>query len=186
MQQGQGPASQHAGWSGNGWSGLDHQNPAMSSTYPPHAQGYSTEYGANASSVDELVSGAAREPDDIDEIIRMAEAGIKPPKKGDIQSTSVSAPTLPSAPAPVTAPVQAPAPAPEITVPESNEKPETAEKKAKKEKDKNTKMVYSDNEVSPEEKMAKMPRYAFVPGGKDETALVDATQAPPIASVADE
>ena len=59
-------------------------------------------------------------------------------------------------------------------------------KKAKKEKDKNTKMVYSDNEVSPEEKMAKMPRYAFVPDGKDETVLVDATQAPAVAGVVDE
>ena len=35
------------------------------------------------------------------------------------------------------------------------------EKKGKKEKEKNMKLVYSDNEVSPEEKMAQMPRYAF-------------------------
>jgi hypothetical protein len=35
-------------------------------------------------------------------------------------------------------------------------------------------MVYSDNEVSPEEKMALMPRYAFVPEGKAETAPADA------------
>lgn len=40
------------------------------------------------------------------------------------------------------------------------------EKKGKKEKDKNVKMVYSDNEVSPEEKMAQLPRYAFAPEGK--------------------
>ena len=39
------------------------------------------------------------------------------------------------------------------------------EKKAKKEKDKNMKLIYSDNEVSPEEKMAQMPRYAFAPSG---------------------
>ena len=39
------------------------------------------------------------------------------------------------------------------------------EKASKKEKDKNkaTKLVYSDNDVSPEEKMARMPRYAFTP-----------------------
>ncbi|KAL8913521.1 MAG: hypothetical protein Q9171_001709 [Xanthocarpia ochracea] len=40
------------------------------------------------------------------------------------------------------------------------------EKKGKKEKDKNAKLVYSDNEVSPEEKMAHLPRYAFAPEGK--------------------
>lgn len=39
------------------------------------------------------------------------------------------------------------------------------EKTSKKEKEKNkaTKLVYSDNDVSPEEKMARMPRYAFTP-----------------------
>ncbi|KAL9607185.1 MAG: hypothetical protein Q9167_007874 [Letrouitia subvulpina] len=37
------------------------------------------------------------------------------------------------------------------------------EKRGKKEKDKNMRLVYSDNEVSPEEKMAHLPRYAFVP-----------------------
>jgi hypothetical protein len=45
------------------------------------------------------------------------------------------------------------------------------EKKAKKEKEKNVKLVYSDNDVSPEEKMARLPRYAFVPEeGKDPMA----------------
>jgi hypothetical protein len=38
------------------------------------------------------------------------------------------------------------------------------EKKGKKDKDKG-KLVYSDNDVSPEEKMAQLPRYAFVPAG---------------------
>ena len=37
------------------------------------------------------------------------------------------------------------------------------EKKGRKEKDKSTRLVYSDNEISPEEKMAQMPRYAFAP-----------------------
>lgn len=37
------------------------------------------------------------------------------------------------------------------------------ERKAKKEREKNMKLIYSDNEVSPEEKMAEMPRYAFAP-----------------------
>ena len=49
------------------------------------------------------------------------------------------------------------------------------EKKSKK--DKPMKMVYSDNDVSPEEKMALMPRYAFVPEGKAETAPAEATAA---------
>jgi hypothetical protein len=44
----------------------------------------------------------------------------------------------------------------------------TEEKGPKKEKDKNktSKLVYSDNDVSPEEKMARMPRYAFTPEKK--------------------
>ncbi|MCJ1395771.1 hypothetical protein MMC18_008657 [Xylographa bjoerkii] len=51
------------------------------------------------------------------------------------------------------------------------------EKKSKKEKEKETKMIYSDNETSPEEKMAKMSRYAFNPEGKEETVLGDASTA---------
>lgn len=45
--------------------------------------------------------------------------------------------------------------------PESKTSEGVEEKKGKKEKDKNMKLVYSDNEVSPEEKMARLPRYAF-------------------------
>ena len=73
---------------------------------------------ANASSLDDLVSGAAKDAD----------------KAAEVKSE----------------------------VPKAEEsKPE--EKKGKKEKDKNMKLVYSDNDVSPEEKMAQMPRYAFAP-----------------------
>jgi hypothetical protein len=161
---------QQGSWGGNSWNGQDHS--AMSSA--PHPQGYSGGYPTNASAVDDLVSGAAREVDDIDEIIRMAEAGIKPPKKGE----------APPAPAPVvTAPVQSaeatPTPAPEAT-----EKSEANEKKAKK--DKPIRMIYSDTEFSPEERMAKMPRYAFVPEEKTETALVDANAQPGVAGIVDE
>lgn len=46
-----------------------------------------------------------------------------------------------------------------------------SEKKSKKDKDKATRLVYSDEEVSPEEKMSKLPRYAFVPDRKEETVL---------------
>lgn len=52
---------------------------------------------------------------------------------------------------------------PKAEVPKAKESQE--EKKSKKEKDKNMKLIYSDNDVSPEEKMAKMPRYAFAPSG---------------------
>lgn len=53
----------------------------------------------------------------------------------------------------------------------------TIEKKTKKDKDKPVKLVYSDNETSPEEKMAKLPRYAFVPDHKPETVLGEAITA---------
>jgi hypothetical protein len=54
-----------------------------------------------------------------------------------------------------------------------------AEKKIKKEKekDKATKLVYSDNEVSPEEKMARLPRYAFAPKDTGKLVVADVTPA---------
>lgn len=76
----------------------------------------------NASSLDDLVSGAAK---DADKAAVTAEPKAEIPKAADSKE----------------------------------------EKKGKKEKDKNMKLVYSDNDVSPEEKMAKMPRYAFAPSG---------------------
>jgi hypothetical protein len=154
----QGQPSQ-GGWSGNGWNGQN-QNSVMSSVYPPHSQGYNGAHSTNAA-VDDLISGVNRETDDIDEIIRMAEAGIKPPKKGEAAPGTAQAPpaNLPQAPAPVVAP--APDSADKTT--ESNaDKTEAPEKKSKKE----MKMVYDDNEISPEEKMAMLPRYAFAPEGK--------------------
>ncbi|KAI4148361.1 MAG: hypothetical protein LQ340_005118 [Diploschistes diacapsis] len=56
------------------------------------------------------------------------------------------------------------------------------EKKAKKDKDKDVKLVYSDNEVSPEEKMAKLPRYAFDPKEREKTVLDE--PAPAVTGVA--
>lgn len=79
---------------------------------------------------------------------------------------------LPAIPTPTTAEAKAPSaepPAPEAKAETKIE--EATDKKGKKEKDKGTKMVYSDNQISPEEKMAKLPRYAFVPNGKRETVL---------------
>ncbi|EER29512.1 hypothetical protein D8B26_003934 [Coccidioides posadasii str. Silveira] len=48
-------------------------------------------------------------------------------------------------------------------------------KPAKKEKAKSVRLVYSDSGISPEEKMARLPRYAYVPERKEETVLRDAT-----------
>ncbi|KAF4467692.1 Transcriptional activator acu-15 [Fusarium albosuccineum] len=62
--------------------------------------------------------------DDIDQLIRMAEAGIKPPQTG-----------------------------------------EEAGDKKKKDKDKKSKMFYDDAEISPEERMAALPRYLYTPVG---------------------
>lgn len=125
----------------------------------PHPQGYNGGYPTNASAVDDLISSASREPDAIDEIIRKAEAGIK---------TSQSLPPVPHV---ATTPIEAALPPVVIPTPEPAEKPEVNEKKAKK--DKPIRMVYSDLEFSPEEKMAQMPRYAFVPEEKAENAHVD-------------
>jgi hypothetical protein len=82
-----------------------------------------------ASTIDELVSGASQQHgDDIDQLIRMAEAGIKPPRK-----------------------------------PEEGVAPPTEDPQEKKSKKDMGHWVYADNEFSPEERMAQMPRYAFVP-----------------------
>lgn len=127
----------------------------MSSAYSHPPPGSNGNFTTNASAVDDLIAGATREADDIDEIIRMAEAGIKPPKKGEALPAPVDLP------APVAATSET-----KITV-EAVEKAE--EKKSKK--DKPIKMIYSDNDLSPEERMAMMPRYAFNPAGKTETSL---------------
>lgn len=84
---------------------------------PPPGGGY-----PGASTVDELVSGAARQGDEIDQLIRAAEQGSKPPARAGEDAAG-------------------------------------GEKKGKS-KDKNMRMVYGDSEVSPEEKMALLPRYA--------------------------
>lgn len=45
------------------------------------------------------------------------------------------------------------------------------EKPSKKDKAKQMRLVYPDNETSPEEKMAMMPKYAFVPDRQGETTV---------------
>ncbi|GAP85428.1 putative c2h2 type zinc finger containing protein [Rosellinia necatrix] len=89
-----------------------------------------TGWPANAAAAEDLASNAVpQQGDDIDQLIRMAEAGIKPPKRSDTAAAA------------------------EEAVPE---------KKSKKDKDKNVQMVYED-ELSPEERMAMMPRYVLTP-----------------------
>lgn len=127
--------------------------------------------------------------DDIDELIRMAEAGIRPPNKSKPEAPPVYNP-LPTAPvsAPIADTVAAIVPTdPKPLEPETTVKVESNDKKSsKKDKDKNNRMVYSDNDVSPEEKLAKMSRYAFVPQEqKEKTILADATETPGVAGVVD-
>ncbi|KOS18187.1 BUB3-interacting and GLEBS motif-containing protein [Escovopsis weberi] len=92
------------------WNGPDESQPVAAAATATATAGA----GASASS-----------GDDIDQLIRMAEAGIKPPRKP--------------------------------------EEEEVGEKKGKKDKDKKARMAYEDAEISPEEKMAALPQYAFVP-----------------------
>ena len=61
-----------------------------------------------------------------------------------------------------------------------------ADKKAAGKKDKPTRLVYSDNDVSPEEKMAALPRYAVEPNSKrkkDEENVLG-TVAPAVTGIA--
>ncbi|CAD6500022.1 BgTH12-04127 [Blumeria graminis f. sp. triticale] len=160
----QGPPQ--GGWSGNGWKGQD-QKLSIPSTYHSHSQGYVGDLSTNASSLEDLVSCAAREADDIDHMIRMAEAGIKPSK---VLETAPTEPAqnnvedhhkeLPEA----------------VEKTDSENKNETIDKKQKKEKP--IKMIYSDNILSPEERMAKMPRYAFVPDEKTKSSSFDTAMVP--------
>lgn len=89
-----------------------------------------------ATSVDDLISGAARAAD------------------------QAAAPATATATSTATTPASAP----------SKAEP-TDEKTTKKDKAKQTRLVYADNETSPEEKMARLSRYAYVP--QEETVLAE-------------
>jgi hypothetical protein len=105
---------------------LQQPQPATAPQDSVSQESASANASANATSLDDLISGASKEAE-------VAQSGQRDP-----------------APASQTAEVA------------------TEEKAPKKEKDKNktSKLVYSDNDVSPEEKMARMPRYAFTPEKK--------------------
>ena len=49
--------------------------------------------------------------------------------------------------------------------------------KIKREKDKATRLVYSDNDISPEERMARLPRYAYTPSQDEEMVLGEVSPA---------
>lgn len=68
---------------------------------------------------------------------------------------------------------QVPSSVGDLAAKEAASKPaEATDKPSKKEKSKSTRMIYSDETVSPEEKMAQLPRYAFARDRlRQETAL---------------
>jgi hypothetical protein len=103
------------------------QNSVQQQPQPAAAQPNSaSQESANATSLDDLISGASREA----------------------EATQAAQPDPARAPQTVEVAME--------------------EKAPKKEKDKNktSKLIYSDNDISPEEKMARMPRYAFTPEKK--------------------
>ena len=87
----------------------------------------------NGQSLDDLISEA-----------KQAESS-KPAKAADIPDVPKAEPEAKSEAVPV------------------KKEEDKAEGKKDKDKSKVTKLVYDDNEISPEEKMAKLSRYAFVP-----------------------
>ncbi|PGH10189.1 hypothetical protein AJ80_07548 [Polytolypa hystricis UAMH7299] len=89
------------------------------------ARGHET----TSTSLDELISGAAKQADEL------AGKSPQPPAKTE-EATGENKPA-----------------------------------KKEKEKSKATRLVYSDSEFSPEEKMARLPRYAYVPERKAETVV---------------
>lgn len=121
MHQGQLKGPTHQADQGYNAHQNDHPKPGHPGPQGPQApvQSPIPEPSANASSLDDLVSGAAKDAD----------------KAADISENKVST---------------------------SKDTVLAEDKKSKKDKDKG-KLVYSDNDISPEEKMAKLPRYAFVP-----------------------
>ncbi len=88
----------------------------------------------NAASIDDLISSASKQAD-----VSAAAQAVPPPPPAKTEAPAVT-------PAPV--------PAKEEAIDEKTGKKD-------KEKSKATRLVYSDNETSPEEKMAMLPRYAF-------------------------
>ena len=98
---------------------------------------------ANATSLDDLISGASKQAEAAVAVANTTNAAAPPI---EARTTTTKAPEIPAA---------------------------TEEKSSKKEKEKPkaAKLVYSDNETSAEEKMASLSRYAFTPELKRDVAL---------------
>ncbi|KAL3478788.1 hypothetical protein BJX99DRAFT_223893 [Aspergillus californicus] len=103
---------------------MHYGHPAPGGAAVPGANGDKPEATTFSSSIDDLISGAAKEAD------QAAAVHATPPATGSAE-----------------------------------------EKPTKKDKSKQSRLVYSDNETSPEEKMARLPRYAFAPDRRAETTL---------------
>lgn len=145
MHQGQLPGGQnaspvqqsHAQQNIQAFNNNAQQPPPAASTVPiPEA----TQESANGQSLDDLISEA-----------KEAESS-KPTKAADILDVPKVEPNAKNKP--VFAKEEA---KPEVKVEEK------LDGKKDKDKSKVTKLVYDDNEISPEEKMAKMARYAYIP-----------------------
>lgn len=115
-------------------------SPNSTTPHPPQPANPQSQPSADdnqiASSLDDLIASASKQADD---------------------NAAVAATATPQ-PQP-TASAAAPAAA-------KGDAPEDKAEKKDKEKPKTTRLVYSDNETSPEEKMAMMPKYAFTPAQK--------------------
>lgn len=137
--------------------GLPARPPGGQSAWPPQRSQYGgpPAPGSGASTVDELIAGAAAAAghgnaagaggDDIDRLIRMAEAGIRAP---------------PSGPYPIAA-----APGEDGTTggaADADDEEAGGAGAGKKKKDKSGRMIYADSDVSPEERLAEMARYRWI------------------------
>ncbi|KAK6379502.1 hypothetical protein LTS17_006420 [Exophiala oligosperma] len=123
------------------------QQPSVGVPHPPPQSQIPAPFNGDES-LDDLIKGARDQAD----------------ANGVSSSAAVSAITIPAptaAPAPEAPSATAAAPAKE----EAGED-KAAKKEKEKEKPKSTRLVYSDNDTSPEEKMAMLAKYAFTPAQK--------------------
>lgn len=122
---------------------VQQQHSAPKEEYNPAAPQIGMPHGLSnealgASSLDDLISNASKQAD----------------QQATPANTATSKPATPPT-APVTGKEDA-----------AEEKSNKKDKDGKDKAAKPTRLVYSDNEISPEEKMAAMPKYAFTPAQK--------------------
>jgi hypothetical protein len=138
MHQGRAPAAQtHNGVSQHRPNDVPPTVAAPAAPYAPTPAQPSLDESQNASSLDDLIANASQQ--------------------ADVDAAAAVAPPAPAASFPPAAPV---------AVKEEAGEDKAAKKEKDKEKPKSTRLVYSDNETSPEEKMAVWAKYAFNPAQK--------------------